>query len=140
MSLLRQAAVSVARTSRSSLRLAFTRQASDYTMVVNQNEFEDKVIKSDKPVIVDFTATWCGPCKMLFPVLEKVVDSYGGDVLLAKIDIDENQELASAFQVSSVPYVVGVKDGKPITGFMGAQSEAKVKEFVTELLDAEAKA
>eukprot|EP00730_Choanoeca_flexa_P013802 TRINITY_DN5726_c0_g1_i2.p1 TRINITY_DN5726_c0_g1~~TRINITY_DN5726_c0_g1_i2.p1 ORF type:complete len:143 (+),score=40.34 TRINITY_DN5726_c0_g1_i2:111-539(+) len=140
MSVLRQATSILSRSARSHIRstLAAARQASNYTMVVGQNDFEDKVIKSDKPVIVDFTASWCGPCKMLFPILEKVVDSHEGNVLLAKIDIDENQELAQAFQVSSVPYVVGIKDGKPITGFMGAHPEAKVKEFVQDVIDGKA--
>jgi putative thioredoxin len=99
---------------------------------VTEENFESDVIEhsSKNPVLVDFWAPWCGPCKSLGPILEKLEQDYGGRFQLVKINSDEQQQLAAAFGVRSIPTCVLMKDGKPVDGFMGAMPESKVKEFL----------
>jgi putative thioredoxin len=85
------------------------------------------------PVIVDFWAPWCGPCKTLGPTIEKAVKASGGQVKLVKINVDENQELAQQLRVQSIPAVFAFNDGQPVDGFVGAQSESQVKAFIQRL-------
>ena len=95
----------------------------------------DVIEKSnDIPVIVDFWAPWCGPCKTLTPILEKLVLSFKGKVKLVKINIDENQAIAGQLRVQSIPAVYAFFGGKPLDGFMGAQPETKIKEFISEVI------
>jgi putative thioredoxin len=97
--------------------------------------FMADVIEASKqtPVIVDFWAPWCGPCKQLGPLLERLVKQYGGKVKLVKINVDENQEIAAQFRVQSIPAVFGVKDGRPVDGFMGSVPETQIKQFIERL-------
>ncbi|MGH6928106.1 MAG: thioredoxin, partial [Dongiaceae bacterium] len=90
----------------------------------------------DAPVIVDFWAPWCGPCKQLTPILEKVVRDARGAVRLVKINTDENQELAAQMRVQSIPSVFGFVKGRPVGAFSGAQPESQVKAFVQRLVQA----
>ncbi len=94
------------------------------------------VIEASKrqPVVVDFWATWCGPCKQLTPVLEKLVRAYKGAVRLAKVDIDRNQEIAQQMGVQSVPAVFAFFQGRPVDGFAGALPEAQVKAWLEKLI------
>ena len=104
---------------------------------ISQDQFIDEVVEKSKtiPVIVDFWAPWCGPCKQLTPVLEKVVEGKKGKVILAKINVDENQGIAAQLNVRSIPTVYGFVDGKPIDAFQGAQPESKIEEMVKKLID-----
>jgi putative thioredoxin len=102
---------------------------------VTDQTFETEVIERSKtvPVVVDLWAEWCGPCKTLGPILEKVIAETDGAVELAKVDVDANPQVASAFRVQSIPAVYAMQDGKVVDGFVGAQPEAAVREFVGRL-------
>lgn len=94
--------------------------------------FEADVLRKslEVPVLVDFWATWCGPCKTLGPILEKLAGEYNGAFLLAKVDVDKEQQIAAAFQIRSVPTVFLVKDGQLVDGFPGALPEGQLREFL----------
>ncbi|MBD9435449.1 thioredoxin [Pseudoxanthomonas sp. PXM03] len=104
--------------------------------------FEADVLRKslEVPVLVDFWATWCGPCKTLGPILEKLAGEYNGAFLLAKVDVDKEQQIAAAFQIRSVPTVFLVKDGQLVDGFPGALPEGQLREFLAShgVLPAEA--
>jgi putative thioredoxin len=103
---------------------------------VTDATFQTEVIERSRatPVVVDLWAPWCGPCKTLGPILEKVVEDTGGKVTMVKVNVDENPQISQAFGVQSIPLVVALVDGQPVDGFMGAQPEDAVRQFVEKLL------
>lgn len=114
--------------------------AGDIIKDVTLATFAKDVLEASRkvPVLVDFWATWCEPCKQLTPILEKVVRGYGGKVRLAKVNIDQNQTLAGQLRIQSIPTVYAFRDGRPLDGFQGAQPESAVKAFIDRLLGEEA--
>lgn len=105
---------------------------------VTEETFQAEVIERSMqvPVVVDLWAEWCGPCKQLSPVLEKLAGEGRGAWILAKIDVDANPRISQAFQVQSIPHVVVVAGGQPVTSFNGAQPEPQLRQWITQLLDA----
>ena len=103
---------------------------------VTDATFETEVLQRSfqSAVVVDLWASWCGPCKTLGPILEKVCDASGGKVVLAKVDVDANPAISQAFQVQSIPAVFAFKDGQMVDGFTGAYPEHVVQEFIDALL------
>ena len=112
--------------------------ATDVTTATFEHEVLDA--SNTLPVIVDFWAPWCGPCRTLTPIIEKVVGEFKGRVKLVKVNSDENPELAQAFQVQSIPNVIAFKDGRAAAQFVGAQPESQVRAFVEKLLPSQMEA
>ncbi|VDD77026.1 unnamed protein product [Mesocestoides corti] len=101
--------------------------------IQDPEDFKEKVTNNDLPVLVDFHASWCGPCKMLGPRLEDVMAKHMDKVLLAKVDVDAMEELAMQYEVSAVPTVIGMKCGKEVSRFTGLKEEAEIERFIQEL-------
>ncbi len=94
---------------------------STATVAVTDDSFSDDVLSSSTPVLVDFWATWCGPCKMIAPVLEEIASEKAGELTVAKIDVDANPATARDFQVVSIPTLIVFKDGSPVKRIVGAK-------------------
>lgn len=95
---------------------------------INENTFEEEVMKSEKPVLVDFYADWCGPCKMMAPIIEQVSEEYGDQIIFGKCNIDENMDIAQRYRVMSIPTLIIFKDGKAAEVLVGARSKAELEE------------
>lgn len=98
-------------------------------IIITNDNFENEVLKSDKPVLVDFFATWCGPCKALAPVIKEIAEERS-DIKVAKIDVDENMELARQYKVVSIPTIMIFKNGEVTNKTMGLQSKEKLLELL----------
>ena len=94
-------------------------------LIITKENFEEEVLKSDKPVLLDFWATWCGPCRMVGPVIEQIAAEHP-EIKVGKINVDEQNELAGAFRVMSIPTLVAVKDGKVVNQTVGVQPKAQI--------------
>jgi putative thioredoxin len=120
--------------------MAQVKETGPVVVEATDADFMQTVVEESKrrPVVVDLWASWCGPCKSLGPILEKVADERGGEFLLAKVDVDANPAVASSFGVQSIPTVIAFRDGAPVDGFVGAIPEPMVNEFVDRVLPSEA--
>lgn len=102
--------------------------------VFNSSNFEEEVLKSDIPVLVDFYADWCGPCKMMAPIVHQLAEAYAGKVKIGKLNVDESLDIAQKYRVMSIPTFIFFHDGEvedtAIGGMSKAQLEAKIKEFI----------
>ena len=98
---------------------------------INKETFETEVLQSEKPVLLDFFATWCGPCKLLAPVLDQIAKEHP-EIKVCKVDVDENQELAAAFQVMSIPTLFVVKEGKVTAQAVGARSKKQLLDMIEQ--------
>jgi thioredoxin 1 len=101
---------------------------------LSDNEFSKEVLQSKQPVLVDFWAPWCAPCKMIAPILDGISQEYEGRLKVCKIDIDKNQGAAAKYQVLSIPTLLFFKDGKVATQLMGVRPEAEIKKTVDSLI------
>ncbi|KAJ0178407.1 hypothetical protein K1T71_006230 [Dendrolimus kikuchii] len=112
----------------------------DIVKIQSTDDFKDKVINSKVPVVVDFFATWCNPCRMLTPRLESIISENKGKVVLAKVDIDEQTDLALDYEVSSVPVLVIIKNGKVQQRLVGLQDTDKLRKWIEQYTSEESKA
>lgn len=101
---------------------------------IDDGSFEAEVIKSDKPVIVDFWATWCGPCKMIAPILEEVATEYDGKLKIAKMDVDSNTKVASQYGIMSIPTLLFFKNGQLVDQVIGAIPKAQLVNRLAKVL------
>lgn len=104
--------------------------ASEKVMTVDSESFESDVLKSDLPVLVDFWAAWCGPCRMVAPVLDELAEELDGRVRIAKLNVDENQDIARQFQVSSIPTFILFKGGQAADRMLGAMPKSAFEQFL----------
>ena len=101
-------------------------------LVINKENFENEVVNSDKPVLLDCWAEWCGPCRMLSPVVSKIAEKYDGKIKVGKVNVDNEIELASAFQISSIPALFVVKDGRVVNSAVGFRNIEQIEAMINE--------
>ncbi|MFP5284302.1 MAG: thioredoxin [Thermoanaerobaculia bacterium] len=108
--------------------------ASEKVVTLSEDNWEQEVLKSDTPVLVDFWAQWCGPCRMVAPVLDQIANEMDGKVRVAKLDVDSNQKIAYQFQVSSIPTFILFKNGQMADRMMGAMPKSAFESFINRNL------
>lgn len=103
-------------------------------MVITEENFEKEVVNSNIPVILDFWASWCGPCKMLLPIIDEIAKEYEGKIKVGKVNTDDNMALTTQFQITSVPCIIVFKNGKPINKIVGFKPKNKIIEEIENVL------
>lgn len=102
---------------------------------IDQNNFEQEVLNSDKPVLVDFWAAWCGPCRAVAPIVEEIAQNYGDQIKVGKINVDENRELAARFRVMGIPTLAVFKNGQEVQRTVGFQGKQQLEKFVLSSIE-----
>ena len=105
------------------------------TVAVDESNFEQLVLQSKIPVLVDFWATWCGPCRMVAPVVEELAEEYSGRVSFGKVDVDQNPRVASQYGIMSIPSLLIFKDGKPVSNIVGFRPKDQLKKSLDDVLE-----
>ena len=104
------------------------------TTTLNVDSFDEAISTSEQPIIVDFWAEWCGPCKMIAPVLDEIATENAGKISIGKVNVDENPDLARRFEVMSIPTLIVFKDGEPIKRLVGAKNKAGLLEDLSDII------
>ena len=102
---------------------------------VDNSNFEQVVLKSQLPTLVDFWAAWCGPCRMVAPVVEELAAEYDGKISFVKVDVDQNPQIASRYGIMSIPTLIVFKDGKPVSNIVGFRPKAELKQSLDAALE-----
>ncbi len=100
---------------------------------LNQNNFEEIVLKSEVPVLVDFWATWCGPCRMIAPTIEKIAEENDGKIRVGKVNVDDNMQLSATYGIEVIPTLLFFKDGKVVKKTTGVQEKAEIEKIIASL-------
>ena len=104
-------------------------------VAIDQENFEQFVLNSATPVLVDFWAPWCGPCRMVAPVVDELAEEYAGTVSFGKVNVDENPQIASRYGIMGIPALILFKEGKPMTNIVGFKPKAEIKRSLDSVLD-----
>jgi len=104
--------------------------AGDKILILSKDNFDDTVNNSEKPVFVDFWASWCGPCRAIAPVMDELAEEYDGKVVIAKVNVDNEREIAAKFRIMSIPTVILFKSGQVVEKIVGARSKAEFKNIL----------
>lgn len=104
-------------------------------VTASDSNFEQVVLQAEMPVLVDFWATWCGPCRMVAPVVEELAEEYDGRISFAKVDVDSNTQIASRYGIMSIPTLILFKDGKPVSNIVGFRPKAELKKSLDAALE-----
>lgn len=110
----------------------------DKVLHFTDSNFQEEVLKSDKPVLVDFWANWCGPCHMLAPTIKELANDFDGEIKVGKLDVDENQYTASQFGIMSIPTVILFQGGRALTRLVGVQPKHQIAATITDFLEQKA--
>ncbi len=108
--------------------------SSNAVLEVNDSVFEEEVLKSGTPVLVDFWAPWCGPCKVVSPIVQEIADAYSGKLKVAKLNVDDNQETTVKFGIRSIPTIILFKDGEAVDQVIGAVPKSELENLVSKAL------
>ncbi|AEV69623.1 thioredoxin [Acetivibrio clariflavus] len=109
--------------------------ASEKVVIINKNNFEEEVLKSDKAVLVDFWAPWCGPCRAVGPIVDELADEYEGRAKISKLNVDDEGELAAKFRVMSIPTIMIFKNGEVVEKVIGARSKSELISLLDKHID-----